>query len=704
MTIYVYILPNLFCERKCLPYQFDKLLMYNIDSLPTANLQQTAKDLITQGFSVIPIHGNKHQANPKKPSIPWKQFQKRIASHNEITQWTTTCTAIGIVCGRVSQLMVIDFDDLYTYQNFRKHLPQYVNTFTVKTRRGYHLYYRISQHIASQKFVGGDIKAEKSYVIAPPSIIKNHTYLVCNSNERISLNPNQVDEILNYLQIPKQDSFKLISNNKSNIEPMDFIDLYDRLMQQIGRNNALYRIACIANHNALPITQIKNIIVKHHVKQPRPQDHHPESDYDRYIEAINTIKSAYSAKSINYNIVTNNTLPNSIREFFLQNQSSTIFPRLLDIFRLANWKPGRYFSMADAVSLAKDYGLNRKSIMKVLTGDLSVLSGKYIIVRRYVEYPDNRGHNYAHCGRPIEILYEVPSVQDLLRLLKIDWSPSDRITAFDVKTAHNYRLALHREYIKRFAPEVPLQWLARRLGVNVRSIQRYNQELNVQKTQNLAYFTLSKSNLDTLPKRTYKISKNATNGFWLETSTGNRYPAWRHVGSNLLKTQSQDVVVCVQKPATLSLDMQSEIIDEIVWESITPAEFLKIQAFRSCKQDQSRLAQVVDNLFQHVKKRVNRSRFYNLQLHFDSVISHIAKDDIAETITSYLFAYDRDGELVRRPAKRGIAYRMLKEFGNGNVYLALMDSHTEMFYSLARHAIKFGHPSVAMKFLMFALD
>lgn len=678
--------------------------MYNIDSLHTTNILGVAEDLIDQGFSVIPIQGDQDKSNPKKPLIPWKQYQKRAPTNTELPRIIPdSCTAIAVVCGQVSELMVIDFDDLYTYQKFRNDLEQYSHTFTVKTRRGYHLYFRVQQYIPSQKFDGGDIKAEKSYVIAPPSIIRNYRYHISNSSDKMSLNPEQVDEILNYLQV-SSDHLSLTRAKQTPVDSLDLLHTYDQLMPQIGRNNALYRVSCIAANSRIPIKRLQNIIVTHHVKQPTPPAHHPESFDSRYIEALNTIKSAYTTKLLHYTYSNAKSLPNSIREYFLQTQSSTILPRLLDIFRLAHWRAGRLFSMAEAITLANKYGLNRKSVMKVLTGELSVVAGKYIIVRSYVEYHDNRGRKFDGRGRPVEILYEVPSVDYLMRTLNVEWSPSDKITVSDVKSAHLYRLALHREYIKRVAPTVPLQWLAQRLGVNVRSIQRYNQELDVHRTQNLAYFTLAKSNLASLPKRTYKVAKNATNGFWLETSSGNRYPAWRHIGSKLLKTQCDPVTVCVQKPATLRLDPTRQVVEETIWEAITPAEFLKIQAFRSCKQDQSRLMQVVDNLFQHVKKRLNRARFYNLQLHFDSVVSHIAKDDIAETITSYLFAYDRDGELVRRPAKRGIAYRMLKEFGNGNVYLALLDSHTEMFYSLARHAINFGYPSVAMKFLMSALD
>jgi len=693
---------NLSCKRKCLHGQFVKLLMKKLDFSPDKILQKAAHHLISQGFSVIPVHGDNDKVNPKKPATMWKTYQRRLAHPSEIDAWfEQNITAIGIVCGQISKLMVLDFDDEYTYREFLKAFPQYRETFTVKTKRGYHLYFKVEQKIATYKFDGGDIKGEKSYVIAPPSQVDGWIYTIIKPSRHMSLSPSDVDNILNYLQVNTIGQSSKIMRNHLH-EDIDLLKIYDTLMPQIGRNNALYRTASIAHTYGYSQEDTEDILTRHHINQPAPLDHANETPDQRYIEAIRTINSAYSNHHVTY--ISSAGLPNSIREALLQVQHSTIAPRLLDVMWLAGWKANQYFSMADLVALAKTYGINRKSVMALLTGDLSIIKQRHLIVREYVEYPDIWGHNSSQGGRPVEIMYRVPSIERLLTLLDVKQTPSDLITADDVKTAHAYRLALHREYIKRVSPEVPMWWLAERIGVNVRTIQRYNLELNVQKTQNLAYFSLSKTNLDTLPKRTQKVSKNATNGFWLETEGGARYPAWRHIGSQLLKGQSEQVKVVVQKPAKLSLNPIKQTPEDIVWHPIAPAEFVKLQAFRSCVDEKPKLTQVVDNLFQYVKQRVNRVRYYNMQLHFDSVISHIAKDDVAETITSFLFAYDADGELVRRPARRGIAFRMLKEFGNGNVYLALLDSHTEMFYALARHALRFGQLSAAMKFLLSALE
>ena len=91
-----------------------------------------------------------------------------------------------------------------------------------------------------------------------------------------------------------------------------------------------------------------------------------------------------------------------------------------------------------------------------------------------------------------------------------------------------------------------------------------------------------------------------------------------------------------------------------------------------------------------LRRRSLAARYERIQLFFDNVASRIAEDKVSETINGYLVAYDDAGFEVRRPARRGVGYRMLKEYGNGNVYLALRSSFKEVMMSLARHRLRAG--------------
>ena len=85
------------------------------------DLVERAKKLAAAGYSPIPVQGNNMPAEPKRPALSWRAFQGRIASAAEIERgFNDKVTALGIVCGRVSGLLVIDFDDLLRYQQFRR--------------------------------------------------------------------------------------------------------------------------------------------------------------------------------------------------------------------------------------------------------------------------------------------------------------------------------------------------------------------------------------------------------------------------------------------------------------------------------------------------------------------------------------------------------------------------------------------------------
>lgn len=595
--------------------------------------------------------------------------------------------------------MVLDFDEEVAYQQFCESHPALSETFTVKTRRGYHLYYTVHHRVASQRFAGGDIKAERSYVIGASSVIGDFQYHVAKNIPQQTLLPDQVDSLLNNLGCRSATHEK--SSAKNLIQESGLINTYQKLAGEIGRNNALYRVASLAKQSGILQTSVVANLANAHVNQRSTRGHKQENPKRRYAEAIQTIQSAYlhqrCIKRQDFGYV-----PNSVREKLLQAQGSTIVPRLLDLFSLANWKPETVFTMSQAIALGEFYGLNRKSIMRALSGDLSEIEGQHIVLSKTVEYPDMRGLNSSGRGRPVEKVFVVPTISRLIDILNVKVSPSDRITAKDLKSAYAYRRALHREYVRRVAPQVPIAWMAERLGVSSRTIQRLNNELNVAKTTNLGFFRLSKSNLGSLPKKRAKNTKNATDGYWLETRSGERFPAWRHVGHYLLK-QGVEVEVRAQLASQYFLGVDATAYEHVNLTEISPEKLMEIRAFRTVSAERPGLIGVVDDLVQQVKKRLNQVRYFTFPLDFDSVVQYIAKDDVADTITSYLYAFDDDGNRIHRPAKRGIAYRMLKEFGNGRVFLALFDEQMAMWYSLAKFAIQQKHFQMAFQFLRAGL-
>ena len=100
--------------------------------------------------------------------------------------------------------MVIDFDDYAGYRRFRRRFPEYMNSRTVKTRRGFHVYFRTGLKVNSQQFSGGDVKGEGGFVIAPPSVIEGMKYEWIGGVMGPELDRREVDEILNFLVVENE--------------------------------------------------------------------------------------------------------------------------------------------------------------------------------------------------------------------------------------------------------------------------------------------------------------------------------------------------------------------------------------------------------------------------------------------------------------------------------------------------------------------
>lgn len=129
------------------------------------SLLDHAREYIAKGYSVIPI------GEDKKCPISWKEFQTRYATDEELVNWflmvgTIRAPKIGIVTGKISNLVVVDVDTKIIVDEIRGETPH------VSTPRGYHYYYKYPKH-----FVGNavgivphlDIRGEGGYVVAYPS-------------------------------------------------------------------------------------------------------------------------------------------------------------------------------------------------------------------------------------------------------------------------------------------------------------------------------------------------------------------------------------------------------------------------------------------------------------------------------------------------------------------------------------------------------
>ena len=279
----------------------------------------------------------------------------------------------------------------------------------------------------------------------------------------------------------------------------------------------------------------------------------------------------------------------------------------------------------------------------------------------------------------MELVFQAPSAGWLLSLLNVAISPCDRLRREDLVSAHAYRRGLHREYIRRLSPEASNKALGARLGVDARTIRRYNRELGVRSTSCVSRLDLNWGRLNCLPRRRRR-DRPWTAGYWLETAEGYRAPAWRHVGAALLRRGEVGLKVCLQQSPIRRLSGEPAAVR---YEEISPAEFTRLRLLRDGGYSVSNVRGALRGLVAGAKKLADKVSYRKLGLTFASVAERIAEDKVAETISGYLMAVDGRGREVRRPMRRGVAYRMLKEFGEGKVFLALRDTAGSVRLSLA---------------------
>lgn len=120
-----------------------------------------------KGLSVIPI------AKDKTPLVPWKEYQERRATEDEIKQWWVKSpnANVGIVTGKISGITVLDCDSTEAIEAFQSIYKGY--TVTAQTPRGVHYYFQYKEGTRNTVKIKGidlDLRSEGGYVVAPPSI------------------------------------------------------------------------------------------------------------------------------------------------------------------------------------------------------------------------------------------------------------------------------------------------------------------------------------------------------------------------------------------------------------------------------------------------------------------------------------------------------------------------------------------------------
>lgn len=136
---------------------------------------ESARYYARLGWSVIPI-----MPRLKRPMVPWREFEQRAASLEEIDAWYrhSPDANVGVVTGRVSGLVVIDVDPAHGGSEslerlLREHGPLEHGLEVITGGGGRHLYFAHPAETISNRagiFPGIDVRGDGGCVVVPPSI------------------------------------------------------------------------------------------------------------------------------------------------------------------------------------------------------------------------------------------------------------------------------------------------------------------------------------------------------------------------------------------------------------------------------------------------------------------------------------------------------------------------------------------------------
>jgi hypothetical protein len=525
----------------------------------TEQLFAAACSYVARGWSVIPVWGDQQPDRAKVAAVPWNTYQHRRPTATELRTWFVHrgYGGLAVVTGRVSQLVVLDFDDVDLYAQFQEQYPDLVATYTVQTRRGCHLYYRCLQSVPSRKEPGMDLQSDGRYVLAPPSMIAGHEYRGSDNALSRRLTSADIQRIQAFFEVcgtktpPEQPAREFAPSmtvsegfqqrEREHLAPREVEALYKSLAPRVGRNQALFQTGVRARDAGWSHIAVQDCLTDVHAQQPTKGKHRGETEAQRRREAVATIESAFSRPARQPR--SSGQLPNSAREALMQiGQTSTL--RVIEGLYLRGIQPSQAFTYAQAVHLLRGL-VGQWSIRRALTAVDP--QGKPIFVpsprtptlaNADIELPETQEKKcfVVSGAKPTRYktsppncrYFTLPGVYELCEKLGVQRSGSDNLTEGDIRSPRRYRQALHREYIRRRPGQYPRSWLASRLGVSISTEKRYNLALPIQVQPRYNERHISWWNLNEIPAG-FEIA-----GTYLMDETGKRYPARQEIATHLL--------------------------------------------------------------------------------------------------------------------------------------------------------------------------
>ena len=516
-----------------------------------SSLFTVASASVDLGFSIIPVFGNRDLSKAKVAAVDWKPFQTRRATHAQLYDWfeRKRFDGLAIVTGRISNLVVLDFDNQSLADQFERRFPELAQTRKIRSagRDLPHYYFRPPSGVSlqSRRLKGLDFQGEGRYVVAPPTTIDGKVYRIQRGGSPRQLTRYDLEQINGFLdEIANVEKMQLetvqpefISVATHSMSQSEIAQSYHLRSMATGRNEALFSMALALRDRGYSQSQTLGALIPLHLQSALKG----ESALERQREAEATIQSTYSRspRKIHFAIV---GLPNTVREALLVRDQIAVC-RVLDALMLYSAPTGALWTERQIVE-ALSAQVGRCTILQALKALASAGQRFFEAVNPFptphtptnvalenslgtinqclmigVTAPNkNRGRPAAH--------YRIPSVDQLCQWLGVKKTSADPVTVQDLRSSAHYRRALHREFIKRRPGTYHIKLLAKRLNITDRTCQRYNRVCGIRLQPTYERIPLVAGML-------HSLSVAKANMF-LQDNRGKRYPCLPEIGQRLL--------------------------------------------------------------------------------------------------------------------------------------------------------------------------
>ena len=237
---------------------------------------QMAHRYLELGFSVVPV-----RKGQKRPALKsWKEYQTRQPTPQELERWFNgNDHGLGIVCGQISGLVVLDADSETGRKELENLMPDSLLTPICKTPNGWHYYFRHpGGRVTSTTRILPDVdtRADGTQVVAPPSA--DREWIVSPDEAELVELPDNLKQVVcgNGMRRDSLDnSYSLESNADKG--RLDF--------REGLRDESLFHVASVLRRGGMAQSDAEQVLglLANNTDPPFPKK-----------EALIKVKSAYS--------------------------------------------------------------------------------------------------------------------------------------------------------------------------------------------------------------------------------------------------------------------------------------------------------------------------------------------------------------------------------------------------------------------------